>query len=143
VKPSVTAAEAIGAVRETLGVDLTVPARAWRVERLDRPGDAYYLVIVGEEGAARAVAAVDASGAGLMTSARLPERGSHPMLDAGEAITTAGLGPHADAHLVWRPSRASRSPLYPLWMVQAGAKTVYIDQQKTVWEALDPAGPGG
>ena len=139
--PELTAEQAIERARAETGVP--APARAWRVRRLDRAGDAYYLVVLGTEEAALAVATVGAAAGELRSRARLPGTGAHSLCDAGEAIARAGLGTPAQAELVWRPCRASRSPLDPLWEVQAAGSTVFVDQRGGVWPALEPAGPGG
>ena len=49
----------------------------------------------------------------------------------------------AAVRLVWRPSRASRSPLYPIWEVKAGSDLVYVDMTGRVWQDLEAGGRGG
>ena len=102
--------EAIGRTRADLGLHEAVRARAWRVRRLDRPDDAYYLVVFGENLAAVAVAMVDVANGHVKTSARLPGRGPHLTIEASQAILRAGLGDEVQAELVWQPCHASRSP---------------------------------
>src|SRR3954452_20677095 len=83
----------------------TVPPgepRAWRVERLDRPGQAYYLVVIGDDQTSTAVAAVDAGSGEVMTSARLGGTRPHLSVDAARALALADV-PGARASLVWRP----------------------------------------
>jgi hypothetical protein len=140
---AITEAQAIQAVREHVAPDRDAGARAWRVDRLDRPGQAYYLVVIERGGAADAIAAVDAADGRVLTSARLPGAGLPVALDPGEAVRRAGLGGGAATRLVWAPSRASRSMLDPIWQVAAGGRAVYVDQRGGVWERLEPAGPGG
>ena len=55
-----SAGDAAATARREIGLDDSVPGRAWLVRRLDRPGDAYYLVVFGDDNAAVAVAAVGA-----------------------------------------------------------------------------------
>lgn len=138
-----TSAEAIARARAAVGLGAAVTARAWRVRRLDRPGEAYFLVVFGDDKAAVGVAAVDAAKGEVGTSARLAGRGPHLTGDAAWAVRQAGLDPSARAELVWKPSRASRSPLYPLWEIDTARDRVYVDQQGAVWRRLDPPGPGG
>jgi len=135
--------EAIVRARAAMGLDATVPARAWRIRRLDRAADAYYLVVFGEPAAAVAVTTVGAAHGEVRTSAQLPGVRPHLLLDAAQAVTLAGLGAGAQAELVWRPSQASRSPFYPLWEVRSATRGVYVDQQGVVWPALDMAGHAG
>jgi hypothetical protein len=140
---AITEAQAIEAVRERVAPDRDAGARAARVDRLDRPGQAYYLVVIERGGAVDAVAAVDAADGAILVSARLPGGRSPLSLDRHQAARRAGLGPAAETRLVWAPSRASRSMLDPLWRVEAGGCAVYVDQRGRVWERLEPAGPGG
>ena len=65
--------------------------RAWRVERLDRPGQAYYLVVFGDDQATIAVAAVAADTGEMMASARLNGTRPHLGVDAARALTLAKL----------------------------------------------------
>jgi hypothetical protein len=141
--PELSPETAVARARGALGLPASVTGRAWRTRRLDRPGDAYYLVVFGPEDAAVAVAAVDARSGEVQSSARLPGAAPLPVVDAARALELAGVGDGAQAELVWRPCRASRSPLYPLWEVRSGADPVYVDQQGKLWPQLDPAGPGG
>jgi len=135
--------EAIARARTEMGLDAAVPARAWRIRRLDRAADAYYLVVFGEPDAAVAVTTVGAASGEVRTSAHLPGVRPHLLIDAAQAVTLVGLGDSAQAELVWRPSRASRSPFYPLWEVRSATRRVYVDQQGVVWQALDMAGHAG
>lgn len=134
---------AIARAQHETGVGEAVGARAWRVRRLDRPEHAYYLVVFGNEGAAGAVAAVDAATGAVNVSARLVSGASPLAVDAAEAAALAAGGQDARVELVWRPCRASRSPLYPLWEVCTAAAVVYVDQQRAVWHDLGTAGRGG
>jgi hypothetical protein len=141
--PDIAPDEAIAHAGAEIGLLVATPARVWRVRRLDRELAAYYLVVFGPDAAAIAVAAVDAGDGRIQTWARLPGQRPHVEIDALRATEIAGLGPSSQAELVWRPCRASQSPLYPLWEVRAVMETVYVDQQGVIWRLLDPAGPGG
>jgi hypothetical protein len=138
-----TSDEAIARARTAMGLDAAVPARAWRIRRLDRTVDVYYLVVFGAPDAAVAVTTVGAARGEVRTSAHLPGVRPHLLIDAAQAVTLAGLGARAHAELVWRPSHVSRSPFYPLWEVRNATTRVYVDQQGVVWQALDMAGHAG
>lgn len=132
---------AVRAARQALGLPETVEARVWPVYRAAAE-PAYFLVVFGTADAAEAVAAVDAATGQTLVSARLPGTGGHRLLDAAQAARAAGADPAAPARLVWQPSRASMSPLYPLWEVTTGEGVRYVDQRGTVWTHLEPGGPG-
>jgi hypothetical protein len=137
-----TGNEAVEQARTTLGLDASVTAVAWPVERLDEPGSSYYLVLFGRPDATRAVAAVDATNGDVISSARLPGRVPHLPVSEKEAAERAGLT-EAVARLVWQPSRQSRSLLYPLWEVRQESRIAYVDQQGGTWPRLEPGGAGG
>jgi hypothetical protein len=134
--------DAVVRARSWVGVTASVPARVWRVRRLDRPGDSYYLVEFGEERAVVAVAAVGTGQGEVLTWATLPGHGPHLVPEA-QAVARVESKEGAQAELVWQPCRATRSLLYPLWEVRLPARIVYVDQQGGVWTSLAPAGPGG
>ena len=138
-----TETEAIFNAKSKLGISESILGRAWLVQRLDRVVDAYYLIVFGEGEAAIAVAAIDAQIGVVQASALLSGGGSPLNIDAEQAIAIARLGGPVQARLVWKPCRASLSPLYPFWELRTTEETVYIDQQGTVWRDLEPAGPGG
>ena len=117
----------------------TLQAQIWRVERLDHPDRVYYVVVFGDEQAAIAVAAMDAYTGELLSAARLPGVRAHLSIDTRQALQIAGLADTAIAKLVWRPCRASLSPLYPIWQVSSVAGTVFIDQNGGRWDRLSPA----
>lgn len=127
---------AVEIARTAAGVLPEVEGRALRVRRLDRPGE-YYLVLLH----GKAVAAVDVDRGETLSWAETGH--SHLAVGEDEARALAGLGPVADAELVWRSSAESRSPLYPIWAVRAAGATVYVDQQGGVWPELHPGGRGG
>ncbi|HET9850928.1 MAG TPA: hypothetical protein VFP56_00315 [Candidatus Limnocylindrales bacterium] len=142
MSPEVAETEAIARALERLELGDTTPARAVLVSRLDPPRGAYYLVVVGDPGAAHGVAAVDASSGEVTQWATLPGAAPHPLLDRETAIQRTGASSARRAELVWRSSPASRSPLYPLWEIDTGDEVVYVDHAGRVWPSLE-AGAGG
>ena len=136
----ITSAEAVRIVQAEF--DLHEPGRAFHVRRLDRPGDAYFLVILGEEGAAMTVAAVGELDGEIRTSARLKGDVAHMTVDKEQALELARLWDTPEAELVWRPCQASMSPLYPIWEVKSASGTLYVDQSRGVHEQLQAGGPG-
>jgi hypothetical protein len=138
-----TGDEASEGARVALGLDSSVPAFAWPVDRLDAPGGSYYLVLFGPLEASVAVAAVDAATGDVLTSARLSGSVPHLPLSKQEAAERAGLPTESVTRLVWQPSRQSRSLLYPLWEVRRGSRIAYVDRHGSRWPRLDPAGQGG
>lgn len=143
MSPDVGEAEAIARALERLELSDTTPARASLVSRLDPPGGAYYLVVVGDQGAALGVATVDASSGEVTQWATLPGADPHLLLDRETAIERTGASSALRAELVWRSSPASRSPLYPLWEIDTGDKVVYVDHAGHVWSSLEAGARGG
>ena len=135
--------ELISRTRVELGLDASVNAKAWRVQRIDRENQAYYLITFEENNVEIAIAAVNALTGTIQNSATLAEGGSPLSIDSEQATMIAGFVDYAEANLVWKPCRASLSPLYPLWEIRTVSETVYVDQQGIVWPALEEAGPGG
>jgi hypothetical protein len=119
------------------------PATAWSVRRLDRPDTSYYLVVLGTAPRAAHVAIIDQATGRIGSSAALPNGRSPVALSAEGARGLAGAGRSDDAELVWMPSQASRSPLYPIWRVRASGAWRYVSQQGQVFDALVTTGPGG
>jgi hypothetical protein len=130
--------EAAVSARQAVGAAAAVKARAWRVVRLDRAGETYYLVVLGDDRAAVGVAAIRADTGERMASAHLGGVRQHLSVDAGRALQLAKLG-NASAELVWQPCRASLSPLYPFWRVTGATGSVFVDQQERCWDRLSPA----
>lgn len=143
MSPEVAETEAIAAARERLELSDTTPARAVRVSRLDPPRGAYYLVVLGDPGAALGVATVDAPNGEVTQWATLPGDAPHPLLDREAAIQRTGTSSARRAELVWRSSPASRSPLYPLWEIDTGEEVVYVDHAGRVWSSLEAGARGG
>jgi hypothetical protein len=133
--------QAIARARKALGAPESGAAQALRVERLDAPAAAYFLVLLSSGGRVRHVATIDANTGALQEDANIT--GDHLMLTREQAITAAGLGSAVRARLVWRPGPASRSPLYPIWEISSSTRRCYVDQQGQLWDILPPSGRGG
>ena len=134
---------AIERARVALGLDVRVPARAYYVERADRPGTPYYLVGFGDENRALGVAAVDGSTGEVSSCASVAGTEPHLPVTAARASELAGAAPIDPPRLVWRPCRASQSMLSPIWEIRTANGVVFIDQQSRKWTQLEPAAPGG
>jgi hypothetical protein len=135
--------EATRRVRAALGLPASVSGRALRVERLDAPASPYYLILLASDGRERHVAVIDAGTGALDQYAELTGSSDHMSVNMDQAIAAAGLRGRPSARLVWRPSRASRSPLYPLWEISSEFERRYVDQQGQVWDVLPQPGRGG
>lgn len=136
-----TQEEAVLRAQDKLGLPRTTPARVWRTRRLDRH-ESYYLIELGNPGAAIGVAIVDVVSGEVGQWARLAGVGPHVAVDQELAIELAGGEASASAELVWKPCRATLSPMYPLWEVHKENATVYIDQGGKLWTSLEDARPG-
>jgi hypothetical protein len=134
--------DAIRRAREALGLPGSVSGKALRVERLDRPLDAYYLVLFSGRGNGH-IAVIDANSGTLDQHASITEIERHLTVSKEQAIDAAKLGERSSARLVWLPSRASRSPFYPIWEISSGGERRYVDQQAQLWDKLPPVGRGG
>ena len=135
--------DAIARALERLELSDTTPARAVLVSRRDPPRGTYYLVFVGDPGAALGIAAVDASSGEVTQWATLPGAARDPLVDREAAIQRTGASSARRAELVWRSSPASRSPLYPLWEIDTGDEVVYVDHAGRVWSSLEAGARGG
>jgi hypothetical protein len=112
------------------------------VERLDN-GNPYFLVTVAElTGGGGIVVAIDAITGEVISSARLEHVERHRLPGRREAIAHAAYPDDAEARRVWAPSRASRSPFYPLWELKAGTSCAYVDVSGKVWTE-SPGKSGG
>jgi hypothetical protein len=139
----ITEAAATATARSALRVGEDVPAQAWAVRQIDRPGQSYWLVVLGTRDAARGVAAVDAQSGAVMVSAPLIGKEAQMAVDAAKALQIAGMPPGTAIGMAWQSSTASRSPLYPLWAVGTGDQTVYVDQHGRLWRSLERSERGG
>ncbi|MEO8739081.1 MAG: hypothetical protein ABI537_05190 [Casimicrobiaceae bacterium] len=136
-------AAAIASAREQLRLASDVPAQAWPVRRIDRPGESYWFVVFGARDAALGAAAVDAQSGAVMVSAALPGTQAQLAVDAAQALQIAGQPPGTAIALAWQASAASRSPLYPLWAIAVGNETLYVDQHGRIWRTLSGGERGG
>ena len=135
--------EAIARARSLLKLGAQTLARVWRVRRVDRPNEAYYLIVFGEPQASIGVVAVDITSGEVMIWAPLPGTRPHLSIDSETAVQIAAFPSKTHAELVWKSCRGSHSPLYPLWEISAEKMTVYVDQQGIVWQTLESSGSGG
>jgi hypothetical protein len=126
--------EAIELARKFFRATSSVTGEAAPVRRLDG-GPAYYLVTLRDRGRAVAVATVDALRGEIRESARITNGRSPLEIGKEEAVKLSGLRSPRSVELVWQPSRATRSPLYPVWRVM-GEAVAYVDQQGKVWHDL-------
>jgi hypothetical protein len=118
-----------------------LPAAAHLVERLDGQHP-YFLVHFGEPGGRGAAVMVDAMDGSVMERAMV-ERVEQPwLIEEERAVKIAGCAQPGEARLVWKPSRATRSPFYPLWEVSTASGRVWVDQSGRMWRELTPPGPG-
>jgi hypothetical protein len=118
-----------------------LPAAAHLVERLDGQHP-YFLVHFGEPGGRGAAMMVDAMDGSVMARAAV-ERVEQPwLIEEERAVEIAGCAQPGEARLVWKPSRATQSPFYPLWEVSTASGRVWVDQSGRMWRELTPAGPG-
>ena len=111
---------AVELARATVGVDESVPAEVFPVRRLDRD-NTYVLVQLGRPGEPGWVAAVDLDHSDVMTWAANA---------SGESTIPTQRPPElasGDTELVWRPSRSSPSPLYPLLRISNDEGEWFID----------------
>ncbi len=138
-----TPEEAVERARQALNLEPLLEGRAWPVYPINGNDPSYFLVVLGPQSAAIAVAAIDADTAELQTSVRLNDTGPHLLISAEDAARRTELRSPSRPRLVWTPTRQSRSPLYPLWEVRQEAEIAYVDQQGTVWRYLEAGGPGG
>jgi hypothetical protein len=111
---------AVGLARATVGVDESVPAEAFPVRRLDRD-NTYLLVQLGRLGEPGWVAAVDVDHSDVMTWAANASGESTIPTQRPPTL------PEGEAELVWRPSRSSPSPLYPLLRISTDEGEWFID----------------
>ena len=128
------ASEAVEIARNWFRAGRSVTGDALVVHRLDG-GPEYYHVTLEEGGRPVAVATVDAARGDVRESARIANGRSPLEVSAERAAKLSGLRKVTRVDLVWQPSRATRSPLYPVWRV-SGEAVVYIDQQKHAWSEL-------
>jgi hypothetical protein len=131
---------AIRAAAESAQV-LSLPAAAHLVERLDGQHP-YFLVHFGEPGARGAAVMVNAMDGSVMARAAVECVPQSWLINEERAVEIAGCAQPRESRLVWKPSRATRSPFYPLWELSTASGSVWVDQSGRVWRKLTPSGPG-
>jgi hypothetical protein len=139
----ITPEQAIQNARTKFGFDKATHGNAWKVRRLDRPSEAYYLIELGARDAVVGIAIVDVDTGEVGVYAALPGLGVHMAVDAQMAIELANGEKGSQAELVWKPSSASKSPLYPFWEVRTTRGIKYVNQQRRVLDKLEPTRLGG
>jgi hypothetical protein len=130
----ITPGEAIERARGHFNLDAGVNAEALPVRRLDG-GPAYYLVLFGDPESTIAVATVSELTGEVRESVRFPGGRAHLPVRADVAVRLSGVRDVRSVELVWRPSRVTRSPLYPAWEVR-GDRVAYVDQHAHTWAGL-------
>ena len=136
-----TSDEAIARARDALADDAGV-ATAVLVERLDgRPP--YWLVTIDDEQRTLAVAAIGQDGE-IVGAGRPSAPGRHLATDAARARHLAGAASDAGVRLVWFASRASMSPLFPLWQVdRSDGSQAWVSSDGRVFDKRPQSGRGG
>jgi hypothetical protein len=131
-----TAADAVTRAREVLG-DHDASAQALRV---DRPaGKPYWLVVLDGPTATVGLAAFEDDGT-LVGSGRPSSAGRHVSVGRQRAQELLGAPVETEVHLVWWPSRASMSPLFPLWQADLAEGPRWVTLDGTLVEDVPPAG---
>lgn len=138
----VSIADAIAVAIDRLELHDPIAATTWWIRREDRPGDSYYLVVLGDPCRAEGAAAVHSVTGEVMEWAALSGTGPHLTMNSEEATRRAG-DPGGRAVLVWRPGRAGTTMLAPVWRVGSDDGLRYVDQRGTVWESIDRDARGG
>ncbi len=126
--------DAVARARAALSATRDDPAQVFFVQRLDLPDRAYFIVAFG--GGQKRVCTVDARG-DVQQVARVADPATIVPVTEERARRLAGVDARAALRLVWRPCRASRSALFPLWEVSAGHVLVYVDMFERVLPSLD------
>jgi hypothetical protein len=141
--PKISDDEAREIARSHLGLPRHIPAGSWLVYRLDRLGEAYYLVLLGESTSSVGVATIDADSGSVLSSASLPGTQPIQFFDSSSALEAADLPPDTPRRLVWKPFRGSRSMSDPFWELRGSDALVYVDQRGRVWRSLERGIRGG
>jgi len=130
----ITPTEAATKARQCASVEDGAVLAADLVDRLDG-GAPYFLVTLGKHDGTGVVVIVNALTGDAMSSASLERIDRHRLPDRDEAIRSAAFPADARARRVWLPSRATRSPFYPLWELTTGARRTYVDTNGRVWDS--------
>lgn len=117
------------------------------VERLDRPGDAYYLVPWRIKEGVVFIVEVDAATGAMLASSTFPNPIPSPFLLPEEAAHFAArefpqytLG---KPRLVWKPCRESTSSMRPFYQIPCDHGFLYVDMDGSTLLELTPLGLGG
>lgn len=118
------------------------------VGRLDREGDAYYLVPFHRGDRLCAVVEVDARRCEVIKAGAVTGAAADFLLPPDRALAAArkvrpGIPDDALARLVWRPCRESFDSFCPLWAISHAAGVVFVDQSSGVHDRLHTDGRGG
>jgi hypothetical protein len=132
--------EAVARAREVLAERAGV-ATALPVTRLDGHPP-YWLVTIDDLERTLGVAAIGEDGE-LVGAGRPSAPGRHLTLDGVRAREIARVPATAASRLVWFASRASASPLFPLWEVTRAGAPVWVAMDGTLFtEPPGDSGPG-
>ena len=123
------------------------PASPFLVERLDKPGNAYYLIPwVVTEGVVF-LANVDAVSGVMLGVTTFPRPVSSPLVTPDEAVNLAvqkfPRRAFGKPRLVWQPCRESTSPTRPFYQILSDEGTLYVDMDGSILPELTPLGLGG
>jgi hypothetical protein len=117
------------------------------VERLDKPGQSYYLIPWHDPRGVMLIVQVDAQ-SGLMSSmafAKAPLKRLTISDNEAQSIVSERLGVRSVGRptLVWSPCRESASPFQPFYQVPIEGGQAFVDMLGTLHEHLTPFGKGG
>ena len=125
------------------------PGAPYLVERLDRPGRAYFLVPwieVEGEGAVLLVE-VDATSGAMLGVTALSAPDPSPLLTSEQALGCAERDlpgyTFTGCQLVWQPCRESTSPSRPFYRIRHEGGAIYVDMAGITYQNLTPLGHGG
>ncbi|MBU7035852.1 MAG: PepSY domain-containing protein [Theionarchaea archaeon] len=123
------------------------PGTPLLVERLDRPGDAYYLVPWRIKEGVVFIVEVDAATGAMLASSTFPNPIPSPFLLPEDAAHCAArefpqytLG---EPRLVWKPCRESTSSMRPFYQIPFDHGFLYVDMEGSTLLELTPLGLGG
>jgi len=123
------------------------PSAPLLVERLDKPGVAYYLVPWMIETRTAIAVQVDALTGVNLGITLFSKETPAPFLKPEDALARVArefpgreLG---KPKLVWQPCRESTSPVYPFFEVRLDSRNVYVRMDGSIFQKLTPLGLGG
>jgi hypothetical protein len=114
------------------------------VERLDAPGQPYYLVPWCKVQGVALVVQIDAGSGALASMTVLPVPVKHLVMSPQEAraLVAERMEGVGTARLVWQPCRESASPLQPFHEVQVPSGLAYVTTDGSVHRQLTAFGRG-